>query len=134
MDGSVRNYDIRMGQFTIDEVGEAIQSMALSNSNKACIVSTLDSRISLMDRNTGEKVMQYQGHSVNNHRIGCQFSVDDDYILTGSADGKLYIYEIMKEKPIGVIDVSSKVLSSIDVSPKGFIAGDHDGKIYFWGK
>jgi mitogen-activated protein kinase organizer 1 len=48
MDGTVRFYDVRMGEFVCDEFGEAIQSMALAHSNRAYIASALDNVIYLI--------------------------------------------------------------------------------------
>jgi hypothetical protein len=48
MDGTVRFYDIRMGQYVCDEFGEAIQSMAVAHSYRAYIVSALDNAIYLI--------------------------------------------------------------------------------------
>ncbi len=48
MDGTVRFYDIRLGQFISDEIGEAIQSMSVAQSNRAYVASGLDNTIYLI--------------------------------------------------------------------------------------
>lgn len=87
-----------------------------------------------MERSSGNKVMEYRGHQINNHSINCKFNLQDSYVYSGSADGGFYIYDIMKSDPVKVLKVSDKVLSAIDVSEGKVIAGDHDGKLYYWKK
>jgi mitogen-activated protein kinase organizer 1 len=70
--------------------------MALAHSNRAYIVSALDNTIYLIERNTGNKVMEYRGHQVKNYTINCKFNESDSQIYSGSIDGNLYIYDILK--------------------------------------
>lgn len=41
MDATVRFYDVRNGQFICDEIGDAVQSMAVANSGRAYLASGL---------------------------------------------------------------------------------------------
>jgi mitogen-activated protein kinase organizer 1 len=133
MDGTVRFYDVRLGQFVSDELGEGIQSMAVAHSNRAYIASALDSTIYLIERSSGHKVIDYRGHNVQNFTINCKFNEEDSHIFSGSTDGKLYIYDILKSQPCKVVNVSSSPLSALDVhSEGGLIAGTHDGNIVYW--
>lgn len=50
----------------------------------------------MMDRSSGKKVMEYKGHQVGNFSIQCCFNEEDSHIYSGSANGKIYIYDIMK--------------------------------------
>ena len=97
MEGSTRFYDIRVGQFTSDDIGEAVQAMCMSNSGRAYVVSALNNSMYLIERGSGNKVMEYCGHRVDNYSIKCRFNEEDTHIMTGSIDGKLYIYDIMKK-------------------------------------
>jgi WD40 repeat protein len=54
-------------------------------------------------------------------------------MITGAADGKLYIYDIMKQRPIKSIAAHEKVLSALDLHESGgMISGSHDGTIAYW--
>ena len=97
MDGSVRFYDIRNGQFTSDEFSEPIQSMGVSYSNKVYIASCTDNRIYLVEKSSGNRIQEYSGHNVGTFKIDCAFNIRDSHIVSGSVDGKLYVYEIMKK-------------------------------------
>ena len=74
MDGTIRFYDIRMGQYTSDDLGEAVQSMSLAQSNKAYVASALDNCMYLIEKSSGNKVIEYRGHSVKNYSINCKFN------------------------------------------------------------
>lgn len=78
-------------------------------------------------------MIEYKGHQVKNYTINCKFNEEDTHIYSGSADGKLYIYDIMKSDPIKVVNVTNTPLSGLDVHPEGgVVAGSHDGSIFYW--
>jgi mitogen-activated protein kinase organizer 1 len=106
--------------------------MDVAHSNKAYIASTLDNAIYLIERSSGNKIIEYKGHSVKNYTINCKFNEEDTHIYSGSADGKLYIYDILRSEPFRTINVSNHAISGLDVHPSGLIAGDHNGNIYYW--
>lgn len=61
------------------------------------------------------------------------FNAKDTHMITGAADGKLYIYDIMKKDPIKSISAHEKVLSALDLHESGgMISGSHDGTIAYW--
>lgn len=70
--------------------------MSVAQSNRAYVVSALDNTMYLIDKNSGSKVIEYRGHEVKNFTINCKFNEEDTHIFSGSADGKLFIYDIMK--------------------------------------
>ena len=45
MDGSVRFFDVRRGEVTVDRMSEAVQRMDVANSRKAYVVSGTNSRL-----------------------------------------------------------------------------------------
>lgn len=107
--------------------------MCVAQSNRAYIVSSLESAIYLIDKNTGNKVSEYRGHMAKNFTINCKFNTEDSHVFSGSADGKLYIYDIMKSEAIKVIPVSGSALSGLDVHPHGgLVMGSHDGNLYYF--
>lgn len=131
MDGSVRFYDIRSGQFILDEIGEAIQSFCLAQSNRAYVASAVDNTMYLIGRKSGNKVMEYTGHQAKNYTVNCKFTEEDSHVISGSTDGKLFIFDLMKSKPVGSISVSPKALSGLDVHDHTLVVGSHDGNLYF---
>ena len=68
---------------------------------KSCISFIL--YLSLAEISSGKKLNEYIGHTVDQFTIDVAFSKNDSYIFTGSTDGKLYIYDIMRKTPIKII-------------------------------
>lgn len=61
VDGRVRCYDVRVGRVTADVVGASVTSLCLSRDGKAMLVGSLDSRVRLMDRESGSCLRAYGG-------------------------------------------------------------------------
>lgn len=61
VDGTVRRFDVRAGCLVTDRVGQSITSIAVSHDNLCILAASLDSRMRLLDRGTGELLAQYQG-------------------------------------------------------------------------
>lgn len=58
--------------------------------------SCTNNSIFLLERSSGIKLKEYKGHKVKDFSIDLQFTQDDSHILTGSEDGSLYLYNIVK--------------------------------------
>ena len=71
--------------------------MDLSHGGKAYVASCVDSQIYLIEKSSGNKVIEYSGHDCGSFGIGCKFNMRDSKIITGSTDGKVYVYDIMKK-------------------------------------
>jgi mitogen-activated protein kinase organizer 1 len=70
---------------------------------------------------------------VGDFTVDLVFSKNDNYILSGSTDGKLYIYDLMRKTPLKSLTGHGKTLSAIGTHPNSGIAtGGHDGTILFW--
>lgn len=53
-------------------------------------------------------------------------------MFTGSTDGKLYVYDILKGEPVKTIGVTaSGALSALGVWEGGIVGGGHDGNVYY---
>ena len=114
-------------------MSEPIQSMDLSNSGKAYVASCTNNRMYLIEKKSGNKIIQYSGHNCENYKIDCIFNKRDSQILTGSIDGKLYVYDIMRKQPVKVFEICDKPISSIDVHENaGYLTAGHDGNITYW--
>lgn len=59
VDGRVRSYDVRVGKVTADVVGASVTSLSLTRDGKAMLVGSLDSRVRLMDRESGSCLRAY---------------------------------------------------------------------------
>ncbi|KAL1868278.1 hypothetical protein Daus18300_006002 [Diaporthe australafricana] len=61
VDGRVRCYDVRAGRVAADVVGASVTSLCLTGDGKAMLVGSLDSRVRLMDRDSGSCLRTYGG-------------------------------------------------------------------------
>lgn len=79
-DGRVRVYDIRMGRVMVDRVAQAVTSVRCSGDGNAVLVSSLDSRVRLLDRVDGRLL---KGFGMDAHSTQTESGV-------GAAGGKQY--------------------------------------------
>lgn len=106
VDGVVRTYDVRQGILRSDIIGgawsqlaradrvsarttEAVAALALSNDAHCLLASCLDSTVRLLDRETGELLQDYEGHSNSVFRCSGAVTPDDAHVINGSEDGKV---------------------------------------------
>ena len=59
VDGRVRCYDVRVGKVTADVVGASVTSLCPTRDGRAMLVGSLDSRVRLMDRESGSCLRTY---------------------------------------------------------------------------
>lgn len=59
VDCNLRCYDIRIGKMRVDHIGQPVTSVRLSSDGQCVLVSSLDSTIRLMDKETGEMLNEY---------------------------------------------------------------------------
>lgn len=77
--------------------------------------------------------MEYGGHSVGQFTVDLKFNPLDTHLITGSSEGMLYIYDIMKSTPVKSYQAHTKVLSALDWHETGgVVSGSHDGSLCYW--
>jgi mitogen-activated protein kinase organizer 1 len=61
------------------------------------------------------------------------FNPKDTHMMTGSVDGKLHIYDLMKKDPIKSIQAHKQVLSAIGIHETGgMVTASHDSTVCYW--
>ena len=63
--------------------------------------------------------MEYKGHKCQGYNIGAHFFGYEDYILTGSEDGFIYIYNKLSGEIEKKIQAKSKVIHLVKPLPIG---------------
>lgn len=76
-DGRVRVYDLRMGRVTVDRLAQAVGSVRCSRDGNAVLVSSLDSRVRVLDRQDGKLLKAFGGED----------AVSDDAAAGNGNDG-----------------------------------------------
>ena len=89
-------YDVRVGSIVSDELGVPITHATLSNDANCLLVSSLDDRIRLLDRESGQVLASYKGHRNRDYRIVSTLSNDDAYVVSGSEDGRIVVWDLVE--------------------------------------
>ena len=63
VDGSVRQFDIRMGMMFTDTLHESVTGIAVSHDGNCVLASCLDNSMKLLDKASGELLATYIGES-----------------------------------------------------------------------
>lgn len=133
-DGRLRNYDIRMGQLHEDYIGAAITSVRMSKDRNCILVSTTDNTLRLMDKANGTLLNEFKGHQHKDYKLHSAFSNDDAYVLSGSEDSKVYIWDLLEGTQVATLEAHKGSVTSIDYHPSepSMISGSVDGSIMIW--
>ena len=126
VDGSLRSYDPRKGELSVDDVGAPLAAMALgstsssssekgsksSNKNDCALLAGLDGRLRLLDLRSGARLAEFAGHDASSGvRTGCAlFSYGNAssapassppspplYAACGSEDGRVCCWAVEHE-------------------------------------
>ncbi|KAI9818367.1 MAG: hypothetical protein M1826_001389 [Phylliscum demangeonii] len=136
VDGRVRVYDLRMGMVYVDVVGQPITSLALTQDGNGLLVSTLDNTIRLLDRGNGALLQSYQGHRNTDFRIRSCLALHDAFVVSGSEDGKIYVWDLLDGKVVKQLDAhAGKVASAVVVNDvrKEWLSAGVNGLVQVWG-
>ncbi|KAL8849571.1 MAG: hypothetical protein Q9221_005445 [Calogaya cf. arnoldii] len=131
VDGKLRLYDLRMGMVYVDTIGHPITSVHQTHDGNAVLVSTLDSVIRLMDKSNGQMLQSYKGHANTEYRIRSCLGLADSIVISGSEQGKLYVWDLLEGQIIETLAAhDGKVASAVSCcSPrKEWASAGTDGK------
>ncbi|KAG7202840.1 hypothetical protein KM043_009993 [Ampulex compressa] len=99
-DGKIRRYDIRVGEMCADYMGDAVTCASFTRDGQCVLVSSADAVIRLMDKDSGELLGEFTGHIAKDLCLESSVDCQDTRILSGSADGKLWIWDLVSQKVI----------------------------------
>lgn len=134
VDHHVRRYDVRCGQMTSDFIGSPVTSISLTRDAQCILTATLDDTLRLIDKKTGELLNEYKGHKSSDFKIDCVIASDDRQVLSGSQDGCVYIWDLIKATPIGRLQhESGSIIHSASYHPtKPMLLTACGQKIFLW--
>ncbi|XP_070167880.1 WD repeat domain-containing protein 83 isoform X2 [Polyergus mexicanus] len=99
-DGKVRTYDIRIGELCADYMRDAITCASFTRDGQCLIVSCADDSIRLIDKDSGELLGEFRGHTGKDLCLESSVDYQDTKILSGSVDGKLWIWDLVSQKVV----------------------------------
>jgi len=170
VDGCLRTYDIRKGVMWMDDCKEPLSSVTVSGDGQCVLMNGLDGVVRLLERSTGEMLNNYQGydcwqeasgkvvaianppftsilpthvrHTHQAYPIESCFDNTDAFVLSGSEDGSLYVWDLVeggseggKEgKPVAVLKEHKRALGSMSFHPSEavLVTAGYDGVGCCW--
>ncbi|CAG8727929.1 18022_t:CDS:2, partial [Racocetra persica] len=117
-DGNIRTHDIRMGTLLTDLISHPVTSVSVSNDFNCILASSLDNVIRLMDRENGGML-----------------NSDDAYVISGSENGAIYIWDLLEGKVLTTIsNAHSGVVTCVKYHPRidAMVSTGIDGSIKLW--
>ena len=120
-----------------------LNTAKLNKSDKYILTSGRDSLLRLWDMRKLPKeneinqkyIYEYNKHKCAGYNIECNFYLNENYIITGSEDGNIYIYDILNNKNYFKLKTLLKCINLIKQIPNtNYIAftGLEDISIFIW--
>lgn len=105
-------------------------SLRQTKDTNALLVSTLDNTIRLMDKGNGMLLQSYKEHVNQDYRIRSCLAMNDAYVVSGSEDGRIYIWDLLGGKVIHRLDAHNKKVASavvVNDARKEWLSAGVDG-------
>lgn len=134
-DGKVRTYDLRMGRAVVDQFAQAVTSIRCSGDGNVVLVSSLDSKIRMLDREDGKLLKSFGGDGAPGYkntelRIRSVFAKADSVVLSGSEGPKVFAWDVLSGEVVACLDVGGvKAVSCVawNEKEKCWAGGCSDG-------
>ncbi|KAF4974650.1 hypothetical protein FZEAL_8468 [Fusarium zealandicum] len=116
VDGRVRSYDIRMGRVTTDVIGASVTSLNLTRDGRAMLVGSLDSKLRLMDRDSGACLRAYADRAWRNEdfRLQALLGGREKYVIVGdemvgepaaNGQGRIWAWDLLTGRLVAKVTV-----------------------------
>ena len=149
MDGTVAQFDLRMGKCITESFNSPISTMILSHDSNCLLISLpspddsslsstqdintkeeklISARLLLTELSTASVLSQYQGHINTDYCLKPAFTPDDASIVCGSEDGSIYIWDLVDATVTSRFQaVHSRAVSCVDLARRG--GGNRNGTV-----
>lgn len=112
VDGRVRGYDVRMGRCVCDVVGASVTSLDVTRDGRAMLVGSLDSKVRLMDRDSGACLRAYADPGFRNEELRVQSMLGgrEKFVLAGdeappSEEGRMVVWDLLSGRVVTKVRV-----------------------------
>lgn len=135
-DGTIRTYDLRVGEMVCDSIGSGSQSItdvSLTKDGQCIVAACRDDTVRLIDTDSGDLLSEYTGHKTNDFLVECGVLASDSQIVCGSGEGSAFVWDLVSGNVIKKLDVG-KVVNSLTTHPttQDIIFASHRD-IQLWG-
>ncbi|XP_043845125.1 WD repeat domain-containing protein 83-like [Dromiciops gliroides] len=117
VDGRSRRYDLRMGELAADYVASPITCVCFSKDGQCTLVSSLNSTLRLLDKDTGELLGEYTGHKNREYKLDCCLSKRDTHVVSASEDGNVFFWDLVEGTLALTLPVGQGVVQSLAFHP-----------------
>ncbi|KAK2587387.1 hypothetical protein KPH14_003103 [Odynerus spinipes] len=135
-DGKIRRYDIRVGQMYSDYMKDAVTCASFTRDGQCIVVSCASDVVRLIDKDTGELLGKFTGHTAKDLCLESSVDCQDTHILSGSEDGKLWVWDLATQKVVAKLSgyrPSKYPTLSINVHPtKNCFLAANGSSILMW--
>lgn len=118
VDGSLRTYDLRMGQLRTDHTGQPLTSLSISKDERMALLSCLDSKLRIIDLSDGALLAEFGGHHNGEFKLDSIFLHGEAFVASGSEDGKVYTWNI-ESAQVSSIQAHDRMVSGLSAHPDG---------------
>lgn len=134
VDGTVRTFDIRIGRELVDNLGQPVNCISLSNDGNCALACCLDSTLRLLDRSTGELLQEYKGHTCKSYKMDCCLTNTDAHVAGGSEDGFIFFWDLVDASVVSRFRAHASVVTSVSYHPKDccMLTSSVDGTVRVW--
>ncbi|XP_071519678.1 WD repeat domain-containing protein 83 isoform X3 [Panulirus ornatus] len=135
LDCYTRVYDLRNGQLVSNCIGESVTCASFSGDGQCLLTSTMGSTLRLMDRDTGELLAQYTGHTSKEYKVESCFTSSDTHVMSGSEDGYVYCWDLVQATlaTSKLKHTGSQVVHSLSSHPsQPFLLTGTLGQVWLW--
>lgn len=135
LDGSIRHYDLRVGQLTTDDIGIPITHISQTRDGQCILAACQDETLRLIDSDSGQMLQEYKGHRTEDFQIECGILSNDSQIISGSTDGCAVIWDLLEGTEVKRLKIGFDVIHSLANHPTGTdIVFAQKREIQVWGE
>lgn len=133
LDGTLRTYDLRVGEMVCDSIGESVTDVTLTKDGQCLVAACRDDAVRLIDTDSGDLLSEYKGHETNDFLVECGVLSNDSQIVCGSGSGEAFVWDLVTGNVIKKLSVG-KVVHSLATHPttQDLLFASH-GDIQIWG-
>merc|ERR1711862_800587 len=138
IDGSLRVYDLRMGQLNVFHLPDPIPFFDTSHDRKCIVLHSLNGGIYLLEKELGTVLKCYSDcHAAGTYALECSLLSNDEYVISGSEDGKVVFYDLVGGEMVQILEGHRKATCSVCACPKKglsslVVSGSFDGEGIVW--
>ena len=117
-----------------------LNTIKLNQNNTYILTSGRDSSVCLWDlrklpKENEDYINKYNKHKCSGYNIECNYHLNENYIITGSEDGNIYIYDINDNKKYCKLKTKLKCINLIKEIPNTYnisFTGLEEISIFIW--